>query len=115
MWNLNVPELCNETRLKILSFNKTVIQAEILTGFIISQIVSIPKILMITNEYFNEYNLLQIPIKICFAISMKYKDKRRNLWELISHIAAYLMANLMLLAPMYTQKKKKNVCIFAPD
>lgn len=69
MRNLNAPKLCNGTRLKILSLKKKTFEAEILTGSASRQIVYIPRIPMIANEYPFEFRRVQFPIKLCFAMS----------------------------------------------
>ncbi|XP_044019163.1 uncharacterized protein LOC122859540 [Aphidius gifuensis] len=70
MRNLNAPKLCNGTRLRIVSLKKNLIEAEILTGSASGQIVYIPRIPMITNEYPFEFKRVQFPIKLCFAMSI---------------------------------------------
>lgn len=70
MRNLNAPKLCNGTRLKILSLKENLIEAEILTGSASGQMVYIPRIPMITNEYPFEFKRIQFPVKLCFAMSI---------------------------------------------
>jgi len=70
MRNLNAPKLCNGTRLRIVTMQRNVIEAKILSGSAQGQVVFIPRIPMITNEYLFEFKRVQFPIKLCFAMSI---------------------------------------------
>ncbi|XP_022160432.1 uncharacterized protein LOC111026624 [Myzus persicae] len=50
MRNLNTPKLCNGTRLRMVTMQRDVIEATILSGSAQGQVVFIPRIQMITNE-----------------------------------------------------------------
>lgn len=68
MTNLNAPKLCNDTRLRIVTMSRNMIEAKILSGS--GQVVFIPRISIITNECPFEFERVQFPIKLCFAMSI---------------------------------------------
>jgi len=70
MRNLNASKLCNDTRLRIVTMQRNVIEAKILSGSAQDQVVFIPRIPMITNEYPFEFKRVKFPIKLCFAMSI---------------------------------------------
>ncbi|XP_022164211.1 uncharacterized protein LOC111029506 [Myzus persicae] len=78
MRNLNAPKLCNGTRLRIVTMQRNVIEAKVLSGSAQGQVVFIPRIPMITNEYPFEFKRVQFPIKLCFAMSVN-KAQRQTL------------------------------------
>jgi len=49
---------------------RNVIEAKILSGSVQGQVVFIPKIPMITNEYPFDFKLVQFLMKLCFAMSI---------------------------------------------
>ncbi|XP_022178171.1 uncharacterized protein LOC111039146 [Myzus persicae] len=70
MRNLNAPVLCNGTRLRIVTMQRNAIETKILSGSAQGQVVFIPRMQMITNEYPFEFKRVQFPLKLCFAMSI---------------------------------------------
>ncbi|KAI3914985.1 hypothetical protein MKW98_020532 [Papaver atlanticum] len=71
--NLNqVDGLCNGTRLIVTQLNKTVIEAEILTGPGVGNTVFIPRIVMTTPETSLPFILhrRQFPARVCYAMTI---------------------------------------------
>ncbi|XP_057335013.1 ATP-dependent DNA helicase pif1-like [Microplitis mediator] len=68
--NLNPPQLCNGTRLQIISLQRNIIEAKILTGCGIGETVFIPRIPIISADYNFEFKRIQYPIKLCFVMTI---------------------------------------------
>ncbi|XP_014217457.1 uncharacterized protein LOC106645984 [Copidosoma floridanum] len=68
--NLQPPNLCNETRLKIKTLGNNVIEATILTGPASGQIAFIPRIWMIPTDLPFQFKRLQFPVKVSFAMTI---------------------------------------------
>ncbi len=118
--NLNPPKLCNRTRLCVKQMLNCVIEATILTGCGKGEDVFIPRIPLIPTDFPFEFKCLQLPIKVCFAMSIN-KSQRQTLWvtgldlrnSCFSHGQLYVACsrvgtrtNLYLLAP---QGRTENV------
>ncbi|XP_022250864.1 homeobox protein orthopedia-like [Limulus polyphemus] len=65
--NLDLPKLCNGTSLVVKTLLSHVIEA---TGHSKSEDVFIPRIPLLPNDYPFEFRRLQIPVTICFAMSI---------------------------------------------
>ena len=68
--NLSPPKLCNGTRLKVVSLQRNVIEAEILTGCAMGERVFIPRIPLIPNNFPFQFKRVQFPISVCFAMTI---------------------------------------------
>lgn len=68
--NLTPPKLCNGTRLKVISLQKNLIEAEILTGCGVGEAVFIPRIPLIPHNYPFEFKRVQFPVSVCFAMTI---------------------------------------------
>ena len=70
MRNLEAPNLCNGTRLRIISMSEYLICAKVLTGPITGEEVLIPKIPIIPQNVPVEFRRLQFPIRLSFAMTI---------------------------------------------
>lgn len=68
--NLRPPKLCNGTRLRVTSLQKSVIEATIITGCAKGETVFIPRIPLTPSEYLFNFTRLQFPVKVSFAITI---------------------------------------------
>jgi ATP-dependent DNA helicase PIF1 len=68
--NLDVPRVCNDTRLIVKNLIPHVIEATILTGCAKDEDVFIPRILMIFTDIPFEFERLQFSVRLAFAISI---------------------------------------------
>lgn len=68
--NLTPPKLCNGTRLKVVSLQRNLIEAEILTGCGAGESVFIPRIPLIPNNFPFQFKRLQFPVSVCFAMTI---------------------------------------------
>uniref|UniRef100_A0A8D8YMS1 ATP-dependent DNA helicase n=2 Tax=Cacopsylla melanoneura TaxID=428564 RepID=A0A8D8YMS1_9HEMI len=68
--NLDAPRLCNGTRLRVTRMQPNVIEAEILTGCAKGDKVFIPRIPMIPQDCPYEFKRVQLPIRVCFAMTI---------------------------------------------
>lgn len=118
--NLNVPKLCNGTRLSVKKLMPNLIQATILTGKAKGEIVLIPRIPLIPTDMPLEFKRLQFPVRLSFAMTVNKAQGQTlqvcgvNLEEAcFSHGQLYVACsrvgapkNLFIYAP---QNKTKNV------
>lgn len=68
--NLSPPKLCNGTRLKVISLQRNIIEAEILSGCGAGQRVFIPRIPLIPNNYPFNFKRVQFPVSLCYAMTI---------------------------------------------
>ena len=68
--NLNPPKLCNGTRLRVKALHRTVIEATVFTDCAQGESVFIPRIPLIPSDYPFEFQRLQFPLKLCFAMTI---------------------------------------------
>lgn len=68
--NLNQPKLCNGTRLQIKKLMDNIIECEIMTGIGKGETVLIPRIPMINNDSILEFNRLQFPLRLAYAMTI---------------------------------------------
>lgn len=68
--NITPPKLCNGTRLKVMKLHKNLIEAEILTGCGAGEIVFIPRIPLIPNNFPFQFKRIQFPVSVCFAMTI---------------------------------------------
>jgi len=69
---------CNFTRLRRVTMQRNMIEGKNLSGSVQGQVVFIPRIPMITNDYPFEFKRARFPIKLCFAMSIN-KTQRQKL------------------------------------
>lgn len=97
--NLDAPRLCNGTRLRVTRMQTNVIEAEILTG-------CVPRIPMIPQDCPYEFKRVQLPIRLCFAMTIN-KSQGQTLNQL-HHEEFYLQLQSQLCWTSYihpTQSK----------
>ena len=70
--NLNMPKLCNGTRLTVSKLMPNVIEATVLTGVACNDIIFIPRIPLIpANTYvLFQFKRLQFPVRLAFAMTI---------------------------------------------
>uniref|UniRef100_A0A0L8FW00 ATP-dependent DNA helicase n=1 Tax=Octopus bimaculoides TaxID=37653 RepID=A0A0L8FW00_OCTBM len=68
--NLDVPTLCNGTRLVVKTAMPHVLEATIITGNMMGENVFIPRIPLILNDLPFQFKRLQFPVKLSFAMSI---------------------------------------------
>ena len=68
--NLTPPKLCNGTRLKVVSLQRNLIEADILTGCGAGETVLIPRIPLIPNNFPFQFKRVQFPVSVCFAMTI---------------------------------------------
>ena len=68
--NLTPPKLCNGTRLQVTALHRHIIQGKILTGCGSGDIVYIPRIPLIPNNFPFEFKRTQFPVALCFAMTI---------------------------------------------
>lgn len=68
--NLEAPNLCNGTRLRVISITENVICAKVLTGPIAGKEVLIPKVPIIPQNVPVEFRRHQFPIRLSFAMTV---------------------------------------------
>lgn len=68
--NLNPPKLCNGTRLRVISLQKNIIEAVVMTGYGKGETVFIPRIPIIPSNYPFQFKRLQFPINVSFAMTI---------------------------------------------
>ncbi|XP_053597225.1 ATP-dependent DNA helicase PIF6-like [Microplitis demolitor] len=68
--NLNPPQLCNGTRLRVTKLQKNVIEATILTGSGKGESVFIPRIPLIPNNFPFEFKRIQFPVSLSFTMTI---------------------------------------------
>ncbi|CAH2098240.1 unnamed protein product [Euphydryas editha] len=64
------PKLCNGTRLKITNLQQNIIEAEILTGCGAGDIVFIPRIPLIPDNFPFSFKRVQFPVSLCYAMTI---------------------------------------------
>ncbi|CAH2098246.1 unnamed protein product [Euphydryas editha] len=64
------PKLCNGTRLKITNLQQNIIEAEILTGCGAGDVVFIPRIPLIPNNFPFSFKRVQFPVSLCYAMTI---------------------------------------------
>ncbi|KIH47189.1 hypothetical protein ANCDUO_22754 [Ancylostoma duodenale] len=69
--NIDPPKLCNGTRLCVKNLMPNVIEATLLTGKARGENVFIPRIPMIPTDMPFDFNRLQFPVRLAFAITIK--------------------------------------------
>lgn len=70
MRKLNASNLCNEAKFRVLSIKYNIIETKILTDTENGQILYIPRISMITNEYLFESKPVKSPNNLSFTIAI---------------------------------------------
>ncbi|KAL4142948.1 hypothetical protein QTP88_005336 [Uroleucon formosanum] len=68
--NFSPPKLCNGTRLRITDLQKSLIEAQIITGSAKGESVFISRIPMIPSDYSFQFKRMQFPVKVCFAMTI---------------------------------------------
>ena len=68
--NLDAPHLCNGTRLRVTNLQPHIIESTIMTGISKGKSEFIPQILLIPNDCPFEFKRLQLPIRVCYAITI---------------------------------------------
>lgn len=68
--NLSPPKLCNGTRLRVTNLQRNVIEAEILTGCGSGDVVFIPRIPIIPNNFPFTFKRVQCPVSLCYAMTI---------------------------------------------
>lgn len=68
--NLRPPKLCNGTRLKVTQLQQNIIEAQILTGCGAGEIVFIPRIPIIPNNFPFQFKRTQFPVSVCYAMTI---------------------------------------------
>lgn len=70
LWNLKPPKLFNGTRLKVKASHQNIVEAIILTGWAQRETVSVPRIPLIPNYLPFQFQRLECPLKVCFAMTI---------------------------------------------
>jgi ATP-dependent DNA helicase PIF1 len=68
--NINQPKLCNGTRLAVKKLVRNVVEATILTGLLKGEDVLIPRVPLIPTDMPFQFERLQFPIQLAFAITI---------------------------------------------
>lgn len=68
--NLNLPELCNGTRIIIINLHNNRIEAKMLTGQGQGKNVFIPRIPLIPTDYPFLFKQIKFPIRTCVSITI---------------------------------------------
>jgi len=68
--NIDMPKLCNGTKLIITQLFKHIIQAKIMTGSAKGEEVFIPRMPIIYEEGIIHFKRIQFPIRLCFAMTI---------------------------------------------
>lgn len=68
--NLDPPKLCNGTRLAIKKLYSNIIEATIITGCAMGEVVFIPRIPLMPTDLPFEFKRLQFPVRLAFAMSI---------------------------------------------
>lgn len=118
--NLKPPKLCKGTRLKVVTLNKHLIEAVVISGCGTGEKYMIPRIPLISSNLPFTFKRLQFPIRLCFAMTINRAQGQTlkiaciNLSSpCFSHGQIYVAfsrvgspRNLYVLAPNY---KTKNI------
>ena len=68
--NLDPPKLCNSTRMVVTKMLHHLIEAKILTGKCVDEMVTIPRISLNSTNSPIEFSRFQFPVKVCFAMTI---------------------------------------------
>ncbi|GFT69121.1 tigger transposable element-derived protein 4 [Trichonephila clavipes] len=68
--NIDAPRLYNDTRLIVKKLMQHVIQATVLTGCTKGEDIFIPRIPIIPSDNCIQFNRIQFPLKLCFAMTI---------------------------------------------
>ena len=97
--NINLPKLCDGTRLSIKKLMTNIIEAKILTGPFKGEDVLNLRISMIPTDMSFQFKRLQFPIRLAFAITInKAQGQSLELCGLYLHTASH-MGNYILPVP----------------
>jgi ATP-dependent DNA helicase PIF1 len=110
--NLDLPELCNGTRLCVKNLYFDIIEATILTGCAKGKDIFIPRIPLIPTGLPFDFKRIQFPVRLAFAMSNKAQGQSLKIAEIhlqnpcFSHRQLYVAcsrvghpSNLHILAP----------------
>ena len=112
--NLDVPRLCNGTRLCVKSLMPHVIEATIRTRSAKGEDVFLPRIPMIQSDMPFEFRRLQFPIRLAFAMSIN-KAQGQSLKVAGVNLAAPCFSHGQLYVACSRVGTGKNLYILAPD
>ncbi|XP_029638124.1 uncharacterized protein LOC115213330 [Octopus sinensis] len=74
--NLDLPKLCNGTRLIVRQMHSYLLEATILTGQGKGDNVFIPRIPLIPEDMLFEFKRLQFPVRVSFAMSIDESQRQ---------------------------------------
>lgn len=75
---LTLPKFCSGTRLKVITLQQNVIEAEVWIAGGIGEIIFVPRIPFIPYNFRFRCKLLQFPINVCFAITIINRQGERS-------------------------------------
>ena len=112
--NIEPPKLCNGTRLVVTELYEHFIEAKILTGVGKGTCVFISKIPITPSDTPVEFNRIQFPIKICFAMTIN-KSQGQSLKVAGLHLESPCFAHGQLYVGCSRVGSSSNLHIFAPN
>lgn len=114
MRNLDAPRLCNGTRLRITQLGQNIIGATILTGVGKGESVIIPLIPIIPTDLPFQFNRLQFPVKLSFAITID-KAQGQTLQVAGVHLGKPCFSHGQLYVACSRVSNAQNLHILAPN
>lgn len=112
--NLKPPKLCNGTRLRVVSLQKNVIEATILTGCGKGENVFIPRIPIIPSNYPFKFKRLQFPVNLCFVMTIN-KSQGQTFSKAGVDLSRSCFSHGQLYVACSRVSDSKNIVIYAPD
>ena len=111
--NLDPPRLCNGTRLRVKQMIRNCIEATILTGCAKGEDVFIPRIPIIPSNMPFEFKRLQLPVKLCFAMSIN-KSQGQSLRVVGVDLTNACFSHGQLYVACSRTGSKENLFVYAP-
>ncbi|CAH1987619.1 unnamed protein product [Acanthoscelides obtectus] len=112
--NINSPRLCNGTRLSVQKMMNNVIEATILFGKFKGKDVLLPRIPIIPTDMPFEFNCLQFPLRLAFAITIN-KAQGQSLQVCGLHLENPCFSYGQLYVAFSCVGNPSDLFIYAPD
>jgi ATP-dependent DNA helicase PIF1 len=112
--NLNPPEFRNDTRLQIKVLRRIFIEATVFTECAEDETVFIPRIPIIPSDYPFEFQRLQFPLKVCFAMTIN-KSQGQFLKEAGIDVRQDCFSSGQFYVACLRVSKPSNLVILAPE
>lgn len=113
MRNLRPPQMCNGTRARVVSLKPNIIEAVLLTGPSVGEIVLIPRIKTIPNDTL-KFMRTQFPVQVCFAMTIN-KAQGQTFKRVGIDLSSQCFSHGQLYVAISRVGQSKDVYVMAKD